>query len=187
VDKENLKPIELQARFAKGGLQKLLKKTIDDVSESNGTVAAGGVEEEAELPLVLYAAQLKEFRDCLIDLAMPRLNATFRFRAKVCIKGYPECVTMEDFLMEYRTGVYDNNKRYMVHVLCHLMWGKECFGGIEKKIMDRLKIKYNGMLVSGLSPKCRRKGGSIRKMIVRLKQSKIVDRFRYAWKTNQIA
>ena len=81
--------------------------------------------------------------------------------------------------MLYRTGTYNNQMGGLVHYLSNKLWGKECMGTLEKVIMDKAKLKYKNALVSGKEVKTRRSHRSIKKMLVRLKQTLFVDHIRY--------
>ena len=127
-----------------------------------------------------FGMRVNNLREFICNLARPRMNKAFVVRAQSLNHGY-DCVTLEDFLRECRTGPFDNRKRALVHKLCNELWGKECCGDIERMVMAKLRLKYKNSLVDekGRVPKTRRTHGSIRKMINRMKQTNYVERFRY--------
>lgn len=171
LDKANLTATELQVRFEACGRLGLSK---DDNSDSVPKPA------NDLTPLQDFEIRLNNFRLFICDLARPRMNETFEARAKALNHGY-DCVTLEDFLRECKSGKYDNRKRGLIFNLCNRMWGKQCAGDIEKLVMDKLRLKYKNELVDGEErvPKTRRTHGSIRKMFNRMKQTNYVERFRY--------
>lgn len=128
-----------------------------------------------------FAERYRNLRSFIIDMSLPRMREIFRVRAKACnFVDHPDCKDIDDFLLAYRTSAYDNKMRGMVNTLCNLMWGKECFGMIEKMVMDKLKLKYKNKLVGSDDPvKTNRRHGNIKKMINRLRQTLFCDRFRY--------
>lgn len=176
MDKANLTETELQERFLAAG--------PDFFNKDEGNIPApvandAGPQPPLSTPLDDFRARYKALRLFLQDLAIPRLKEVFRVRADAALgKDYPECKTLDAYISEYRLGVYDNKKRAMVDVLCNQMWGKECFGVIEKVVMDKLKIRYKNILVNGQQTKTRRNAGNYKKMIARLRQTLISDRFR---------
>ena len=182
LDKANLSQSELQHRFAYAQGNKIFDK------EENGTHTNAAVEENgtAQSPLEQFGGRMKSLRELIMYMAQPRLRALFRNRAgQVCGEDYPDCKELEDYLLEYRTGTYDNKKRAMVNKLCNHAWGKECSGNIEKAILTKLKIEYTNEVLKGCTngklvttPKTRRVYGSVKKMIQRLKQTYFIDRFR---------
>ena len=174
LDKVNLKPDELQAHFNRAIFVK-----DPEINKNQPPFPNNG-----KSLLQDFQDRLSDLRKLIIDLATPRLEETFRLRAAASLKAaglyqdFGHCVSLEDFLREYRTGKYDNKMRALVNLLCNQIWGTECFGSIETMIMNKLKLKYVNALVSGDPVKTRRKGGSIKKMIGRMKQTKYIDRFR---------
>ena len=182
LDKSNLSDLELQTRFAVAGGRQIFSKDVPSVEEANGMeLVAPPV---PGLPVGLSMLQdfkhrLNDFRQCLMDLAVPRMKEAFRLRAATVNHNFTDCSSLEDFVMAYRNRPYDNKMRRMVNLLCHEMWGKECMGQIEKHVMKKLKLTYKNALVSGEVVKTRRLYGSIRKMFVRMKQTLFVDVFRH--------
>jgi hypothetical protein len=167
-DKNKLTDLELQRRFRHPCHEVFCPKTEDN----------------QVLPLKVFNDALGQMRLMLTDLIDPRLQETFRMRAKAVV-DYPNCFTLEDYLLEYRTGVYDNVRRKMINDLCHVMWGKECFGTIEKRVMDKVKLKYCNVVVGEHEirvPTQKRTHGTIKGMVVRLRQTNIVERFRWVWR-----
>ena len=176
----NLSANELQYRFLLEDGSKLFNKDVptvnlaDDNEQPNCPGLPAGLS-----PLADFGERYKAFRMFLQDLALPRMKETFRLRAGAFNTDYPNCKTLDDFLLEYRTGPYDNKKREMVDVLCNKMWGRECVGTIEKIVMDKVKLRYKNALVDPhMKVKTRRSHGSIKKMINRMKQTLFIDRFR---------
>ena len=175
LDKANLTPTELQNRFV--ALNGRVGLSKDDSSGGNLPQPAEGT-----TPMADFACRVDNMRRFICALARPRLNKAFIVRAKAMNLGY-DCVTLEDYLREIRTGPYDNKKRKLVYELCNNLWGKETSMDIEKMVMKKLRLKYKNELVDGKDriPKTRRTSGSIRKMINRMKQTNYVERFRYVF------
>lgn len=174
----------MELRFQYAGSDFFSKDKDTEVAAAASSTAspdAGTVSEKLS-PMQEFAKRYRALRMFIQDLAWPRLLEVFRVRAEACNfkKDYPNCKNLDDFLLEYRTGIYDNKKRAMVHVLCNKMWGRECMGMIEKQVMDKLKLRYKHVLISNdlKAPKTRRSGGSIKGMTGRLRQTGIADRFR---------
>ena len=107
------------------------------------------------------------------------MKETFELRAAAHKHAFADCISLDDFLRLYRTAPYGNDIRALVFFLCNDLWGKGCFVIIEKNIMDKLKLRYKNELVSGAVPKTRRKSGSIKVMLVRMKQTYFIERFRH--------
>lgn len=139
---------------------------------------------EGVTPLQDFEERLRSCRSMILDLARPRLKETFLARARACIysHSYENCVTYDDYVRECKSGIYDNNKRALIHHFCNQLWGKQCAEQIELQVMAKMRLQYKNQLLDGKDriPKNARTHGSIRKMINRLKQSNYIDRFRYA-------
>lgn len=176
MDKANLSDTELQERFLAAGPDFFNK---DEAKATATALVANDAAPQQGTPLDDFRTRYKALRLFLQDMAIPRLKEVFHVRANAAVgRDYPHCKTLDGYLLEYRTGIYDNKKRAMVDVLCNQMWGKECFGVIEKVVMDKLKIRYKDILVNGQKTKTRRSAGNYKKMINRLRQTLISDRFR---------
>ena len=168
---------ELQHRFAYAQGNKIFDK------EENGLQINEAVN---GTPLEEFKGRYKALRELIMNMTVPRLRVVFRNRVGVICGGkYPNCKELEDYLLEYRTGTYDNQKRQMVYDICNDVWGKECSGSIERAILAKLKIEYTNELLQGskngnlvTTPKTRRVYGNVKKMVQRLKQTYFIDRFR---------
>ena len=185
LDKNKLSASELETRFEKHGREIFYKDMnvgaagASTVLTAAKPVAGTAVSDSDKVrPLKDFESRCRNLRNALHDIGHIRLMATFGVRSAVLKHSFGELVTLDDFLLEYRTGVYNNEKRWLVSALCHGMWGTECFGTIEKLIMDKLKLKYSNKLVGDITPKTRRSHGSIKGMITRMKQTYICERFR---------
>ena len=180
LDKNNLSDTELQYRFQYADSNFFNK----DAGDSPQEASTNSNEAPTEPPMVLFHRRYKSLRSFIQDLAIPRLKRVFELRAQLVNKDYPKCKTLDQFLDEYRSGTYDNKKRALIFGLCNNMWGRECFGTIEKQVMDKLKLKYVHQLIGDkdgklTTPKTRRSHGSIKIMINRIRQTNISDCFRY--------
>lgn len=173
LDKANPSEVELQQRFAYAGGSAIFSKDVNDGNDVPLFPPVEGVS-----PMEDFRRRLNDFRNCIIDLAMPRLKEMFRKRAATVNLDFKDCTTLEDFVSAYRLRPYDAKMRRMVNLLCNEMWGKECLGTIEKQIMAKLRLVYKNVLVNGEKIKSRRMHGSIRKLLVRLKQTLFIDIFR---------
>ncbi len=171
LDKQNFKPQELEERLESEG-RKLFYKDAGDGDDGIPRL------EDGVSPLEDLSERMKAFRAFILDLAVPRLKEMFRVRAAVYKHGFPDVHSLEDYILLYRTGTYGNEMRGLVHYLSNQLWGTECMGHLEKIIMDKAKLKYKNTLVNGDKVKTRRTHGSIKKMLVRFKQTMFVDRFR---------
>ena len=133
-----------------------------------------------------YRDRFNNLRKMTNDMALPRLRKIHRDNSiTLCGKKYPKCETLEQWLNEYRLGVYNNDKRWMVNRLCNEVWGKECIPSVEKMVMNRLKIKYVHQIIKYVPPKAylekpktNRACGSLRKNFSRLTQTHFTERFR---------
>lgn len=119
------------------------------------------------------------FRTMLNDMATPRIAGAFVSRAKASHPEYSHVETPEDIYQLIKTGPFDNAKRALVNNISNEMWTKKCIEEIELEVMNKCRIKYKNVLVSGKEIKNRRSHGSIRTMFNRLKQTNHVDRVRY--------
>ena len=183
LDKNKLSAPELETRLEHHGREIFYKDvpTVPDSQDPTETASTGddsGTPVEEISPLQDFASRCRNLRNALHDLVLVRLMATFAVRSAVVKHPFGNLETLDDFLLEYHTGVYNNDKRKMVFALCYDMWGKECFGTLEKLVMDNLKLKYSNKLVGNTEPKTRRSHGSIKGMITRMRQTYVNDRFR---------
>jgi len=145
IDKRTPTADELQLRLiAAGGLAVFDKDARDD----DNTITRNLQPPEGVTILQDFTKRLAEFRQCLNDMAIPRLREAFRQRAEAVNKDFKECKQVEDFVRAYRTLPYDNKMRRMINLLCNEMWGKECIGAIEEIVMAKLKILYKNELVN---------------------------------------
>lgn len=180
LDKKKLSPTELQLRFQKADKSFWFKDDAPTTGENAPTSENAPTGEDAPpalTPIEKFEIRYQALRRLIQDMAIPRLKEVFRVRAASFNKHYPHCRTLEDYLLEYKTGVYDNKKREMIDILCNKIWGKECFGAIEKMIMNKLKIYYINELIVG-EVKTHRSFGSIRKDMNRLRQTLYSERMR---------
>lgn len=179
LDKKKLSPTELQRRFQKADKTFWFKD--DDAPTTGGenapTAPTGGDAPPPLEPIEKFEIRYQALRRLIQDMAIPRLKEVFRVRASSFNKHYPHCKTLEDYLLEYKTGVYDNKKREMIDILCNKIWGKECFGAIERMIMNKLKIYYKNELIVG-EVKSHRSFGNIKKDINRMRQTLYSERMR---------
>lgn len=180
--KDSIRDSELEQRFLRvNGCEVFQKEKRNSIGAPQGASPDNG-----------NGSLLKEFRgrylnlrDFIIDLCLSRLREIFRQNAfKVYGDAYPHCSSIDDYVSEYRTGVYDNAKRGTIFGLCNRIWGKECCAQIETMVMNQMKLKYTNFLSSGNSPKTNRKGGSIGVMINRCRQTFFVERLRYVWRVS---
>lgn len=188
LDKKNYTPKELQERFGKVNGNDLFNKDATPDPASNAAAAAPVPETDAAapvpevdtvLPLHEFANKLEALRSFLQDLALPRMKETFELRAAAHKHGFPDCKTLDHFLHTYRTAPYGNDIRGLVFFLTQDLWGKACFLVIEKQVMDKVKLRYKNQLVDGTTPKTRRKSGTVKIMLVRMKQTYFIERFRH--------
>ena len=167
-------------RFALAGGNDIFNKDVETAlpeatNRNTATVTVPGCH---VLPIQEFANKLDALRTFLQDLGMPRIKEMFEVRAAAHNHGFPHCKTLEDFLQAYRTDPYDNKMRALVFYLCNDLWGKGLFIVIEKLIMDKLKLKYSNELVGKKPVKTRHRSGSIKVMLVRMKQTYFIERFR---------
>ena len=185
VDRSNVSGKIIELRFKE--FPNVFDKDADNAQPPAGQSAPtpSAPADNGLTPLRAYEARYLALRAIIQDLAVPRLKQVFRERAKHSVGNkFPHCQTVEQFLNEYRTGVYDNKKRWMVHVLTNLMWMGTCMAQIEAAVMKKLGLKYKDVIFCEqtgklISPKTRRLTGSIKIMINRMKQTLFIERFRY--------
>lgn len=190
LDKVNLTDVELQLRYQLYG--KVFDKEVKPAAlgdhgatmAANPAVAGNATATDKKTPQNDFKERYLQFRFLLQELGIVRLKRIFEVRAKAILGDkYPNCRTLDDYLGEYRTGKYDNEKRAMVNTLSNHMWGRECCPMIEQMLMDLLNIKYENFIIdedkkNKVPPKTRRACGSLRKMLNRLRQTYFADRFR---------
>ncbi len=203
-DKKNLSESELFARMSMHHASHLFaidKSLYADVSMEDK--AKGDL---PQLPPLQDGLTVREdfsnrhnnLRLMLQDLVLPRIIATGTQRfnegnTKMVndkpVKIFPQCSTVEDFIMLYRGSDYFAEARNgnieprkkmlrMVYFTGKLMWGKPVIRSIEKTVMDKGHIVYNGRLVDGTELKQRRNGGTVGLMIDRMVQTKYSDPLR---------
>lgn len=189
VDKKNLSKKQLEQRFQYANGNHIFwkdKLTAEEQKQwnDNRVLPVLPNPEDGSSPLDDFAKRFNEFRCFIQDMALPRLMETFLVRARHFFGDrYPGCRTLDDYLNEYRTGTYDNQKRSDVHVMCHLLWSRECIKAIEQMVMKVLFLAYCNYLIDvgekdSHTPKTRRTAGTIAGMINRMRQSNYVERFR---------
>lgn len=188
LDKKKLTETELHLRFQEAG-QDFFCKDVDNAGKAttadHGAAPAGAPATSfGSNPLQDFEHRYIKLCYFLQDLANARMKEVFRVRCTLVNQDYPDCVDLESFLEEYKHGAYDNKKRWLIDQVCNQMWGDMCFGGIEKMVMDKLKLKYKNTLIGTkangekLVVVNRRCNGSIKQMLVRMKQTLFIDRFR---------
>jgi hypothetical protein len=183
IDKSKLKKNELTERFGWAGRQVFNQGVPTKDGEGKSQNAAMPPLPDGLDALIDFEDRMRELRLFILDLAMPRMKAIFLSRFHDCVKGgdYKDVKKFEDFMDIYRSGVYDNKRRGDLATICFEMWGRgQCFIEVEKLLMARLKLKYTDVLSNGNICKTRRKHGSIKSMLVRMKQTVFIDPIRIA-------
>ena len=176
LDKDKLSPTELQERFAVCNGSSLFVK---DVCDNPASVSFSRKDEQQLLPLDDFGMRLGLLRQFLQDLAVPRMKEIFRVQAAAFDHGLENCRTHDQFLDAFRTLPYNNNMRQIAFHLMGPMWGKFWAPEVEKMIMNKTKLKYKNLLVCGEAPKTRRTKGCVNTIIMRTRQSRLVDPFRF--------
>ena len=137
------------------------------------------VDDDDTLPMNIWARKYSYMRSFMTDLVLKRLRLVFGTNATAMYGSeYPDCKKLEDFCFVYRTGKYDNKMRSMIVTLCNRIWGKECFGAIEKMIMDIFSLEYINILCNGKEPLTTRVYGDIKKLCARVRQTYFNERLR---------
>ena len=175
----------MEVRFERYG-RKLFSKDNDEANTTTATQPqpTAGVEHILEdgtvaTPLQDFEIRLNNLRLTIHDMGYPRIMEVFNVRLRAVEHAFGELNNLEEFLLEYRTGPYNNEKRKLVDIVCNKIWGRECFGTIEKFVMDKLKLKYENWLAeTGKPPSTRRSHGSVKSMHCRMKQTLICERIR---------
>ena len=189
VDKKNLSKKQLETRFQYANGNHIFwkdKLTADEQQQwdENRALPRLPEPEDGSSPLDDFGKRFNEFRCFIQDMALPRLMETFLVWARSFFSDrYPDCKTLDDYLTEYRTGPCDNQRRSDIHVMCHLLWLRECIKAIEQMVMKVLFLVYCNYLIDigendSHTPKTRRTGGTIGGMINRMRQTTYVERFR---------
>lgn len=188
------KPVELLQRLNYATEKKLFEKDIGGSTASReaaeAAAQAAGMANglsgaDLKDPLKLFGGQLKAMRGFACDLLELRNKEVFQLRSKQAVgKDYPNCDKLDDYLLEVRVGDYGNKMRGMIDTLCNQMWGSETAKIIERQVMDKLKLAYENLVFEGetgppVPPKTQRTVGTFGKMSQRVKQTCIIDRFRY--------
>lgn len=193
MDKKNLKPHELQERFATCGNRRIFDKELHE-NVSREDLPPLPPLEDGVLPMDDYSDRYNNLRLLMHDLTVPRIKETGKVRFPLFNHDFPQCETIEIFLLCYRGSDYMSQAFHkekpdieprrkmlgMVYRVSYLMWGKPTIRGIEESVMAKACIKYNGLLVNGKPPKQRRAGGTVGTMINRMVQTIVADPFRYA-------
>ena len=131
-----------------------------------------------------YKNRLYNLRDMVVGLGKPRGNNVFglRFNGRFTTYRYNEkkIQSIEDFKDAIINEPYDNNMREMIHYVQNQMWGRGNTYAlqIEAKIMQLLKLRYVDEycdLPKDKYPKKNHPGGCIKTMLVRMKQSSMVN------------
>ena len=127
-------------------------------------------------------------REMIIGLAKPRSRSVWaaRFNARYpeyTYSGGKKVTCPDDFIEAILNEPYDNEMRGMIFYIQVTLWGKGNSYAlqIESKIMQLCKLKYMDDycdLEKENWPKKKHQGGCIKTMLVRLKQSSFVNKFR---------
>lgn len=134
-----------------------------------------------------YKNRLYNLRDMVVGLGKPRGSNVFglRFNGRFTTYLYngKKIQSIEDFKDAIINEPYDNSMREMIHYVQNQMWGRGNTYAlqIEAKIMQLLKLRYVDEycdLTKDKYPKKIHPGGCIKTMLVRLKQSSMVNAIR---------
>lgn len=134
-----------------------------------------------------YKNRLYNLRDMVVGLGKPRGSNVFGLRFNGRFPTYlyngKKIQSVEDFKDAIINEPYDNNMREMIHYAQNQMWGRGNTYAlqIEAKIMKLLKLRYVDEycdLPKDKYPKKIHPGGCIKTMLVRLKQSSMVNAIR---------
>lgn len=134
-----------------------------------------------------YKNRLYNLRDMVVGLGKPRGSNVFALRFNARFPNYryngKKIQSIEDFKDAIINEPYDNNMRVMIHYVQNQMWGRGNTYAlqIEAKIMQLLKLRYVDEycdLAKDKYPKKIHPGGCIKTMLVRMKQSSMVNAVR---------
>jgi hypothetical protein len=164
------------ALLTKGGQEKL-------------KLVAGNIDDDMEKEFVRRCYNL---RDMTIGLGKPRVGGVWASRFNAQYPNYTfqsgrQVKGPYDLIEAIISQKFDKNMRAMVHYVQNQMWGRGNVWAVllENKIKELLKLEYTDEYCDekqGDAPRKKHQGGSIKQMMVRLKQSSFVNKFRRATK-----
>ena len=150
-------------------------------------------------PLMQFGSCLAGLHDLFVDLAKPRLLELYEVRAPQAKHNFQLETPMKklnDYLTFYKTHKCDNNMGAYIYALNNTIWGKECFGELEKILMKKVGIKYVDIVIDRFEKKSkddpkgtkrkrlppgpptqRRRSGNVRVIIVRCCNTFIKSKF----------
>ena len=171
--------LEVVQRMAVNGSGIFQKEKEQQADET--TVDADD-EVPAERRLVDFNERHGSLRQLCLDLATPRLRAVWITRFNVVYPNFTygnglKVTKFEDFIQAFITEPHDKKMRGMHHYCCNELWGKsnaDC-ASIEGDIMDKAGLEYTDKLVDGKKCKTRRKSGCVKSLVVRKKQTDLVE------------
>ena len=180
LDKEKWSKQEVNTRLlshghallTKGGQEqlKLVAATIDDDMEKD------------------FKKRCYNLRDMTIGLGKPRVGAVWaaRFNAQYPLyrfQGGRQVKGPNDLIEAIISQPYDNKMRALIHFVQNRMWGRGNVWAVllENKIKELLKLEYTDEycdVKEGQASRKNHQGGSIKQIMVRIKQSSFVNKFR---------
>ena len=110
-----------------------------------------------------FSGRVNNLRLLVHDLAVPRIKETGKVRFRQGNKHFPECLSIDDFLLQYRgsdymaeaaKGNFEPRRKVLrtVYFSGYLIWGKPVIGSLERMVMESSRLEYNGKMVNGFPP-----------------------------------
>jgi hypothetical protein len=184
LDKEKWSKQEVNTRLLNHGHALLTKG-----GQQQLRLAAANIDVDMEKD---FTKRCYNLRDMTIGLGKPRVGGVWAARFN---RQYPDYKFQggrqvkgpDDLIEAIISQPFDNEMRGLVHFVQNRMWGRGNVWAVllENKIKELLKLEYTDDLCDVKEGAVNRKnhqGGSIKRMMVRLKQSSFVNKFRRATK-----
>jgi hypothetical protein len=187
LDKEELTRAEWEIRYRYEGANAVFDKSVSNPEEGRAPPTAAGKENYHSSPLEEWKERYKYLRKMILDYGRQRIMETFMrfFRAATANNPqFRDCKTFEDVLEAYgRENTPET--RHAVHLAYEKAISKLQMLAIEKDVMNKIRVTYVRVVIDERSgeakkTKTRREGGSVVKMLQRLKQQMIMDKLRYS-------
>jgi hypothetical protein len=187
LDKEELTRAEWEIRYRYEGANAVFDKSISIPGDGRAPPAASGKENYHSSPLEEWKERYKYLRKMILDYGRQRIMEGFMriFRAATAdIPQFRDCKTFEDVLEAYARENTPQTRQALHHAYDKCL-SKLQMLAIEKDVMNKLRLTYVALVIDERSgdakkSKTMRAGGSVVKMLQRLKQQMIMDKLRYS-------
>jgi hypothetical protein len=180
LDKEKWSKQQVNTRLLNHGHALLTKGGQEKLK-----LVAANIDDDMEKDFVRRCYNL---RDMIIGLGKPRVGGVWASRFNAQYPNYTfqsgRKVNCPDDLIEaIICQPYDNKMRALIHYVQNRMWGRGNVWAVllENKIKELLKQEYTDEyceVKDGEAPRKKHQGGSVKQIMVRLKQSAFCNKFR---------